>query len=118
MKNKGSSTLFNLILLFLIGYGAYVLYVYVKIDIDRRALVSDVAEEISGREDLSISQLREKVIRIAEARNVDIDPDSIYIDKNKERIHVEFTYYVEKNMLLWQLKREIFVSKDLPATGL
>ncbi|GEM_PF-2156087 len=116
-KSKGSSALFNLILLALLGYGVYVLYVYGKIELDRRALVSDITEAVAGRVYLSIPQLKERVLKVAEKRNVDIDPDSVYIEKSKDTIHVEFTYYVEKNMLLWHLDKEIFVSLDLPAVA-
>ncbi len=117
MKNKGSSTFFNLILLALIGYGVYVAYVYGKMEIDRRALISDITDAIAGRDELSVSQLRERLMELAEAKNLDIDPDSVYINKTRETIHVEFTYYVEKNMLFWRLQKEIFINLDLPAVA-
>ncbi len=117
MKTKGGSTLFNLILVLLIGYGIYVAYVYVKIELDKKLLVSAITDTLAGRGDLPTYELRKRLLNLLDRKNVDVDEESVYVNKTRDNIHLEFTYYVDRNMLLWHLEKEIFLSLDLPAVA-
>ncbi len=117
MKNKGGSTLFNLILLLLIGYGVYVAYVYGKIEIDKKLLVSSITDALAGRGDLPTYELKNRLMKLLEIKDVDVDEETVYVTKTKDTIHIEFTYYVDRNMLLWRLEKDIFLSLDLPAVA-
>jgi hypothetical protein len=101
-KQKGASAIVTIIILALLGYGAYVGIQYVPIAIEDKSISSILSTiETTNKTDpvSSPQELKDRVVKALQINEMNDMTDAFTVKKIKEKIVIKFNYDRELNLI-------------------